>query len=189
MPSYLGIDASLEGTGLCLVTVAGFAIRLQTISPDKLRGAARLLEIKRNAELFIPADVEFAAIEGYAYDAVGRVFELGEVGGVLRLLVHERNIPYVDVPPASLKKFATGRAGAKKAHMIEAAEQAGARPVDDNQADAFHLARVALACCRRGAPIEQFQLRRSQMEVVHQILHPTPKKPRRRARRIVKNAV
>ncbi len=103
----------------------------------------------------------------------------------MRLLVHERQITHVDVPPASLKKFATGFANAEKVDMIDAARAAGARPQDDNQADAYFLARVALACARRDA----VPLRRSQMEVVHRLLNPPAKKPRRHVRRLVKNAV
>lgn len=184
MTSYLGIDSSLEGTGLCLITAAGDVVRAETVSTG-LRGIERLAAIKKRAELFIPKDVEFAAFEGYAYHAIGTVFELGEVGGILRLLVHERQVTYVDVPPINLKKFATGSIGAEKSHMIAAALEAGAHPEDDNQADAYFLARIALACVQRDA----VPLKRSQMEVVHRLLHPPAKKPRRRARRLVKNAV
>lgn len=185
MGSYLGIDASLTGTGLCLTTSIGTVVRLTTIDTDGLRGASRLKEIKRVADLFIPDDTVFAAIEGYAYHEVGRVFELGEVGGVLRLLVHERNIPYVEVPPASLKKFATGSSGASKAHMIDAAKEAGAIPVDDNQADAFFLARVAAAAHADGRGLKH----RREVEVVHNLLHPKPKRSRKRPRRLVPNAL
>jgi len=183
MSSYLGIDTSLEGTGLCLITVAGAVIRQETISTG-LRGMERLSEIKKRADLFIPDDVVFVAFEGYAYHAVGSVFELGEVGGVVRLLVHERRMTYVDVPPINLKKFATGSTSAEKEHMIEAARAAGARPEDDNQADAYFLARIALACRVRNA----VPLRRSQMEVVHRLLNPPAKKTKRRPKRL-KNAV
>lgn len=184
MASYLGIDASLEGTGMCLITRAGHVVRAETVSTG-LRGVSRLAAIKERAELFVPGDVVFAAFEGYAYHAVGSVFELGEVGGVLRLLVHERRVTYVDVPPINLKKFATGTTGADKDDMIAAARSEGARPEDDNQADAYFLARIALACSERDA----VPLRRSQMEVVHRLLNPPARKTRRRARRLVKNAV
>lgn len=184
MPTYLGIDASLEGTGLCLINNAGHVLRAETVSTG-LRGVARLAAIKNRTDLFVPHDVEFAAMEGYAYHAVGSVFELGEVGGVLRLLVHERRVTYVDVPPINLKKFATGFTSANKDHMISAAQEAGARPEDDNQADAYFLARIALACMHRTA----VPLKRSQMDIVHRLLHPPAKKSKRRARRLVKNAV
>lgn len=184
MTSYLGIDSSLEGTGLCLITASGDVVRAETVSTG-LRGVARLAAIKKRAELFIPDDVEFAAFEGYSYHSVGLVFELGEIGGILRLLVHERQVTYVDVPPINLKKFATGSTSAEKAHMIAAARDAKASVDDDNQADAYFLARIALACSQKDA----VPLKRNQMEVVHRLLHPPAKKPRRRARRLVKNAV
>jgi Holliday junction resolvasome RuvABC endonuclease subunit len=188
MASYLGIDASLEGTGLCLVSDDDIVL-FKTVNPRGKRGMARLAMIKDEALKFFwrpkllgKAPIAGAAVEGYAYNAVNQAFSLGEVGGMLRLILHEHGVPYVDVPPASLKKFATGFASADKSAMIAAAKACDVSPEDDNQADAYHLAKVALALVERPA-------RRCQLEVIHQLTSPAKGKTRRQPRRLVENPI
>lgn len=151
---------------------------------------ARLALIKRETLAFLPqasllgkGPIAGAAVEGYAYNAVNQAFSLGEVGGMLRLVLHEHGTPYIDVPPASLKKYATGSSEADKPAMIAAAIAAGAAPCDDNQADAYFLACVALALAL-GCPRE-----RAKLEVIRSLTNPVPKKARRRPRRLVENPV
>lgn len=182
---YLGVDPSLNGTGLCAVSDDGGVIHLETIRPGDLRGAARLDLIERVVKAFLEESATFVALEEYAYHAVGdQVFQLGEVGGIVRLLAFRSGSPYEIVNPMLLKKFATGSSSAEKAHMIEAATALGARPADDNQADAFFLARIALVMARPAAA--KF---RHEMDVVHRLRNPPPKKKQRRPRRLVPNAL
>lgn len=195
MPSYLGIDASLEGTGLCLVTPGGYVLQSTTVKVGKLRDMERLAHIKTVTTAFIArtqlsAPILHAAVEGYAFDAVNRAFALGEVGGMLRLILHEHRIPRVDVPPVNLKKWATGRHDAEKADMVAAAKAEGARlenADDHNQADAYFLSRVALAVAVDNPTARPRE--RSKLEVIHSLIHPAPKKARPRPRRLVKNPV
>jgi Holliday junction resolvasome RuvABC endonuclease subunit len=160
----------------------GVITAVATVDPQGARDGERLMFVKQ-AVAAMTNEVSFAALEGYSYDSVGRVFELGEVGGVLKVLLHERNIEYVVVPPALLKKFATGNASASKEDMVDAAKQRGCAAADDNQADAFFLAHVARAYIRGGAP------RRCELEVLHALRNPSAKKSRRRVRRLVKAAI
>lgn len=181
---YVGIDQSLNGTGLCLRDAAGVVHATQTIDPGKLRGVERLACVKTRVTSFLSSRVAFVAFEGYSYNSVGRVFELGEVGGVLRLVVHEYGLSFVVVPPASLKKFATGNASAEKEDMVEAAKAAGFVTTDDNQADAFFLSQIA-----RCYHLELAPPNRAQLEVLHSLRSPKSKKPTRRIRRVVKNSI
>lgn len=188
MPSYLGIDASLEGTGLCLVSIVGHVLRTTTVLPRGLRDMARLAMIKGETREFLDSgDVAFVAIEGYAYGAINQAFSLGEIGGVLRLLIHEHGLSRVDVPPVSLKKWATGSHEADKDAMVAAAISAGARPGDHNQADAYFLARIALAISVQDPTARPRE--RSKLEVIRSLTSPSPKKVRPRPRRLVKNPV
>lgn len=180
--SFLGIDQSLNATGICRLGDAGSVEALATVNPGDVKDGARLLLVKR-AIASIASGVEFAALEGYSYDSVGRVFELGEIGGVVKVLLIESNIPYVVVPPVMLKKFATGNASASKEAMVDAAKVRGCVTTDDNQADAFFLAHIALAYTKDTARY------RCEMEVLHALKNPTPKKTRRRVRRLVKAAI
>lgn len=182
--TFLGIDQSLNATGICRLSQDGSVQILATINPEGRLDAQRLVFIKRAVATFA-VSVTFAAIEGYSYDSVGRVFELGEIGGTIKTLLVELGIDFVVVPPVQLKKFATGTTYASKEIMTEAARQANV-PVgdDDNQADAFFLARIA-----RAYGVTADHLRRCELEVIHALRNPTPKKMGRRARRLVKSAI
>lgn len=182
---YLGVDPSLNGTGLCSITDDGSVVHLATVDPGEARSEARLDIVERAVKSFLDQGGAVVAIEAYAYHAVGdQVFQLGEVGGVVRLLAFRSGIPYFVVNPMLLKKFATGSSSAEKDDMIAAAKALGARPGDDNQADAFFLARVALVSARPTAT--KF---RRELEVVHRLRNPPPKKNPRRVRRLVPNAL
>lgn len=180
--SFLGIDQSLNATGVCRLGAGGSVVAIATVDPKGARDGDRLILVKR-AVASMTAEVQFAALEGYSYDSVGRVFELGEIGGVVKVLLHESGIEYVVVPPAQLKKFATGNSSASKEDMIAHARNQDCIVADDNQADAFFLARIAHTYIRGGAT------RRCEMEVLHALRNPTPKKSRRRVRRLVKAAI
>jgi len=181
---FLGVDQSLNGTGLCLLTDDGIVVHLETVHPGLRRGVERLAYVKSRVVTLLTPNVKFVGIEGYAYDCVGRVFELGEVGGVLRLCIHESQLSYVDVAPACVKKFATKNPTAKKEAMVQAAVALGARVTDDNQADAFFLAMIARHVHTGIAPST-----RAQLEVIYRLQNPLEKKPVRRIRTLTKNTM
>lgn len=66
--------------------------------------------------------VDCVAIEGYAFGAVGRVFQIAENGGVLKHKLWSHNIDTDIFPPTVIKKFATGKGNANKEAMLEAFE-------------------------------------------------------------------
>lgn len=136
----LGLDLSLTGTGMA---GAGWT---QEVSPKKLRGPARLYYIEcsvHRAILYQSPSV--AAIEGYAHGARGNNFDIGELGGVIRLLLLKCEIPFVIISPSSLKKFATGKGNADKDTMLETAiRKYGFDGHGNNEADAFLLRTMAL---------------------------------------------
>jgi crossover junction endodeoxyribonuclease RuvC len=181
MSRYLGIDPSLTGTGLCLIDDSGptRSYRLETVSTRDLRGPGRLLVIRRALEEFLIERPILVAVESYAFNAVGRVFQLGELGGVLRVAIYETGIPYIEVAPVQLKKYATGKPGAEKSDVVAAAEELLGEGVDDdNQADALFLASIASSMYSAAT-----DLTRAQREVIMRLRSPGPKKKRRRPRR------
>ena len=180
--SFLGIDQSLNATGVCLISDDGQVQHLFSIDPEARVDAQRLVHIKLAIAAKL-SGVKGAALEGYSYNSTGRVFELGEIGGVLKALLYESGISYVSVPPTVLKMFATGSGSASKDQMIKAAKRIGAAPADDNQADALFLAHTAraytLGCAKH----------RCEMEAIHTLKHPTKKTHARRVRQLIKAAI
>lgn len=110
MSRVLGIDASLTSTGLAYREDG--KVKAYCIGNPKLRGVERVVFI-RNAvgnalDRFSP---ECVALEGYALGFRGKsniIFDIGELGGVLKVLILERGIDILLVPPTNLKLFATG---------------------------------------------------------------------------------
>jgi hypothetical protein len=69
----------------------------------------------------------------------------GQLHGIVKRLCKRSGMPYVFVPPATLKKYATGKGNADKTQMaIAALKRAGTEFPDDNQCDAAWLRWAAL---------------------------------------------
>ena len=67
-------------------------------------------------------ECDFVGIEGYAFGAVGRVFQIAENCGLFKNKLWERDIPYDVYPPTMIKKFGCGKGNANKEMMIQAFE-------------------------------------------------------------------
>lgn len=60
------------------------------------------------------------AIEGYAFGAQGRVFQIAENTGILKYKLYQLGIPVTIIPPSEVKKFATNKGNADKNIMYSA---------------------------------------------------------------------
>lgn len=146
---YLGIDQSLRSSGVAVVSEKQKVTYLSTLNPKKLKGVERLAWVREALREILAAepDIKYAALEGYAYDVgAGRVFELGEIGGVVKMVLHDAAIPFIIVPPASLKQFVADHGQAKKEQMRQAVLRKWGHDVaQDDECDALGLAQVARA--------------------------------------------
>jgi len=111
----LGIDPSLTSTG---VSVSG---QTSSIRRDS-SGPQRLVEIRDEVMLLVAEHgVDCVAIEHYSYASRNsQAHSIGELGGVLRVALHEAGIPTVEIPPTCRAKFATGKGNAGKAEVVSA---------------------------------------------------------------------
>ena len=61
------------------------------------------------------------AIEGYSFSSRNsHAHSLGELGGTIRVALYERGIPWMEIPPTTRAKFATGKGNAGKAEVVSA---------------------------------------------------------------------
>lgn len=134
----VGLDLSLTATGIC------DEYRGARVYKSKHRGCARLADLRDHIYTIVDDD-RLVVLEGYSYASANQAHQLGELGGVIRLAITETGAPYVDVPPSTLKKFATGKGNANKAAMGLAAARAGYDgPGDDNAIDAWWLMQMGV---------------------------------------------
>jgi Holliday junction resolvasome RuvABC endonuclease subunit len=82
--------------------------------------------LKWNADIFdnVLAQMQpsFVAVEGYAYDQSGRAYQIGEVGGVMRLAIHRHKAPYRIYDPTTIKMFAAHNGTADKNEVADAVQ-------------------------------------------------------------------
>lgn len=157
-----GLDVSTKRIGYAAPDGRLFSISARAGAEDPSR---RLYELIRDFETILyryPPRPELVVVEGYSLASPGRLalIRLGEIGGVVRLRLFEREIPYVEVPPSSLKRFATGRGDATKEQMIRRAIDQGAHlhGENDDEADAFHLRRMGRAAHALESPLVDHEI-------------------------------
>lgn len=125
-------------------------VTTDTIRPGDLRGSARLYYVRKMLdELLSKVQPTLVVFEDYAMGFrknTGRLAHLGEVGGVLKLLVWDRGIQSCVVSNATLKKAITGNGHAKKDEVQRhLSRRYGLRVTQNDEADAAALMLVGQA--------------------------------------------
>ena len=152
-PTLASIDPSLVGTAVCIldcasetiIDISTFKVPKDTVGVARLNWLCKTLHSK--LKQYHPTEI---FIEGYSFMSKGRsVFNLGELGGIFRLLLARNCGGYYEIPPTSLKKFVTGKGNAKKQILLEQTYRKwglGSEILkDDNQVDAYGLAKFGAA--------------------------------------------
>ena len=144
----LGLDLSLVSTGYCTRSTDG-SFKAGVIRPKKLSGMARLAYIRSLVvELLHSSRPDIIVIEGYSFANHGAHYA-GEVGGLVRLICHDLQIPTYTLPPANLKQFVTGKGNAEKSDMkMQTLKRWNVELSDDNECDAHALSLVGLAALK-----------------------------------------
>jgi len=145
--NVIGLDLSLTSTG-----VSGNGTMAVISTPTK--GAERLhLMSMMIMEHFSDINKKVAIIEGYSFASRNsQAHSIGELGGVVRVELWRRNIPYIEVPPTARAKFATGKGNASKIEVMSAVSArtgtVWSGPGADDMCDAWILEEMGL--CAQG---------------------------------------
>ena len=141
MPVYAGIDYSLTSPAICVYDTkdGDFCFdnvdaffrsnlkRFELFNEGNLHGEnhgswntdmERFDDIANwSMEIITENQVEKVFLEGYAYAATGRVFNIAENTAILKYNLWNDYIDYDVIAPTTIKKFATGSGGANKEKM------------------------------------------------------------------------
>jgi Holliday junction resolvasome RuvABC endonuclease subunit len=116
---FCGVDPSLTSTGVCISSLKEDTFSTYVIK-SKFFGERRLIDLRDKLErIVLEKKVDYIFYEGYSFGSRGRVFDLGELGGVFKVKLYEINIPTFIVPPTVLKKFIIGKGVGAKDLMRE----------------------------------------------------------------------
>lgn len=157
----LGLDASLNSTGYAFRQ--GTGIVTGRIRPGDKRGSSRLWHNLQQFERILDqSSPDVVVIEGYAMGVKGgRVFSIGEWGGVARLAAWRRGIKIITVTPSSLKMIVSGSGSPGKEKLQKAVTRMyGVTTTQDDELDALGLMAVGEALeDARGCPLLNERLR------------------------------
>jgi crossover junction endodeoxyribonuclease RuvC len=138
---YVGIDPSTK-TGLVV------------LNGEKEWTSEITTKVKSDPERFINiteqildnlTDGDIICIEGFSYGSKGKgVSTQYGIGWLIRAELIRNGYTYIEVPPTSVKKFATGKGNTKKDEMVlPIYKKWGFEHASDNVRDAFVLAQIA----------------------------------------------
>jgi crossover junction endodeoxyribonuclease RuvC len=134
-PELLGLDLSLTATGYAENGGTGLIH-----APKGETGITRIDSIAREVQ-HRAAGKDLVILEAHSFSARQQyAHEIGELFGVVKWLLHNDGHVVIEVPPARLKKFATGKGNAGKDEVIAGAIRALGFPgSNNNEADAWVL--------------------------------------------------
>jgi Holliday junction resolvasome RuvABC endonuclease subunit len=162
--NILGIDLSLTSTGISVNGETG------TIT-TQAKGAERLSIISLAIlDAVIDNSIEIVAIEGYSFASRNsQAFSIGELGGVVRTRLWERNIPFVDIPPTCRAKFATGRGNAAKTEVMSSISAKTGMIFAGKGADDMCDAWILEEMCRTVIGVSEYEWSATQLSALDKI--------------------
>ncbi len=153
----IGIDPSLNSTGVAILSQRPGEkpdlIHSESIILNKNKGTPQIMGIERLqyirnqvAEILAKYPPAVVLIEGYSFGSRGRaIFNLGELGGILRVLIADLGIKLIEMAPSELKRKFTGKGNADKAQMAATMkDHYGLEFKTDDEVDAAALGFVYL---------------------------------------------
>lgn len=172
---FLGIDASLTGTGLALINDE-YKIEktLKLTVPHK--DIERLFHLENLLLPFIEdsAKIKLVCIEGPSYQSKDHtLFQLGEWAGIIKLNLFKKGIDVIIAAPSQLKKYISGKfesTSKKELVILDIYKYYGEEIRDNDIADAYVVSRLARDYYKRFIEnIQDDTLKKSQIEVLKKI--------------------
>ena len=151
MNDCIAFDLSLTNTGVAQFDseFPHVISRSSIVSPKAFFGLHRIDFITTEVIAYCVEKRRLIAFEGLSFGSRDTNQERAGLAFCIRLELYRRGIAFLLVPPATLKKFVTGKGNAEKSIVIkEVYKRWGVECADDNQADAVGL--LQLLRCYHG---------------------------------------
>lgn len=149
---FVGIDASLTGTGLVILNEKLEILEQVTISTEKSNQPHdiehRLILITDSISTYLSwhnSVIRAIYIEEVSFGSKGqKIAEMAALNYFIRIFLYRQGHTYKAIPPTQLKKFVTGTGKCQKNLMLlKCFKRFGVEFSDDNICDAYCLARLA----------------------------------------------
>lgn len=169
----IGLDLSLTATGVAIIDDGTITVRTITSNPtgDSVDDRVRRLDKIERAVMECmtgASEIDLIVIEGPSFGQMRQSGEHVRAGFWWRIVsICTDTAPVIEVPPATLKKYATGKGNAAKDAVLLATARRfpDVDLRDNNQADALWLA--AMGARHLGQPVDDVpQLNQTAMAAV-----------------------
>lgn len=184
MPVYVGVDQALRKIGVCVLRGdEGVDLKL-LLPPADLRGPERLQYLRDALWNYLSpyqGKIAKSAMEAQSLGSMGDLDQLGQINGVVQVLLSDLGTAPLLVAPSLLKKFVTGQGQAtKQAMMVATHHNWAVEIVQDDLCDAHGLARIAKEYA------ESVSTNRAQIEVIHRLMN---RRKKTRIKRLFPNSL
>lgn len=167
---FIGLDPSTK-TGFVAIDENGQVLGAKELTGVGAKDPKRMITLIDEIISHIQKD-DFIVIEGFSYGSKGKgiAFQFG-LGWGIRMALARRGFPYIEVSPAAVKKFATGKGNSKKDAMaVPIYKHWDFEHPSDNVRDAYVMAQIAKSLKQGPDNLHKYQL-----EVLDAILKPKKK--------------
>lgn len=160
----LGLDISLTSTGYSINEKTG-------IIATKTKGPERLSIVNKTVlQLCLDEEIDCVLLEGYSFASRNsQAHSIGELGGCIRMTLWECSIPYIEIPPTSRAKFATGKGNAGKTEVISSISSKTGMTFSgsgaDDECDAWILEQMGLTKLQKS----KYQWTKEQLSALEKI--------------------
>lgn len=145
---WCGLDFAYANNGLVIIDKYGSVIESKVlITKSSMSDENRMLSLIDQLDSYLDfPQIQMVYLEGLSFGSKGRtVSQLGAVHYLTRIFLMQHNLQYKIITPTVLKKFVTGKGNSKKELiLLNVYKKWGVEFDDNNLADAYSLARMAL---------------------------------------------
>ena len=151
--NVLGLDLSYSSTGVCYPDGVTGRIRIPSVPTRKTNPRYEHDKCDRIRTICDKIDaicstygVDLVVLEGFSFNSKTGREEAGGLGFGVRVELAKAGMPWLAVPPASVKKYATGKGNADKIAVAYAVVQrfGGWAPQQSDEIDAFVIWHMAM---------------------------------------------